>query len=138
MSADIEYVNYRGAHYSPVDKSNKALVDYYNLVNDEIKDYFKNNFNFRVGGEMKFNVWMVRLGGGYYGSPYADDKLKADRIIASGGLGYRNHGFFVDLSYSQAFQNDVQFAYRLNDKANTYANQTGGKGTLMLGFGIKF
>ena len=138
LSADIEYVNYKGARYHADDNSNQALVDYYTLVNDEIKDYYKNNFNVRIGGELKFNVWMVRLGGGYYGSPYADENLKADKIVASGGLGYRNHGFFIDLSYAQAFQNDVQFAYRLNDKANTYATQTGGKGTLMMTFGIKF
>jgi long-subunit fatty acid transport protein len=107
-------------------------------VNEEIKDYYRGNFNFRIGGELKFNVWMVRLGGGYYGSPYADHLLKADRIVASGGLGYRNHGMFIDLSYSHAFQKDVQFAYRLNDKPNTFANQLGSRGTLMMTLGFKF
>jgi len=68
LSADIEYVNYSGAKYSAVDQANKALVDYYKLVNATIKDYYKSNFNFRVGGEMKFDIWMVRLGGGFYGS----------------------------------------------------------------------
>jgi long-subunit fatty acid transport protein len=138
LSADLEYVNYRGARYSTVDQNNNALVKYYQLVNEEIKDYYRGNFNFRIGGELKFNVWMVRLGGGYYGSPYADRLLKADRIVASGGLGYRNHGMFIDLSYSHAFQKDVQFAYRLNDKPNTFANQLGSRGTLMMTLGFKF
>lgn len=138
LSADLEYVNYRGSRFSASNKSDQALVDYYALLNSEIKDYYKGNFNFRMGGELKFNVWMVRLGGGFYGSPYADANLKANKIIASGGLGYRNHGMFIDLSYAHAFQKDVQFAYRLNDKPNTYASQTGAKGNLMITFGFKF
>ncbi|MBY0482883.1 MAG: outer membrane protein transport protein [Chitinophagaceae bacterium] len=138
LSADLEYVNYRSARYSGVNNASEALINYYRLVNNEIKDYYKGNLNFRIGGELKFNVWMIRLGGGYYGSPYADKNLNADRIVASGGLGYRNHGMFVDLSYAHAFQKDVQFAYRLNDKPNTFASQTGGRGNLMLTLGFKF
>jgi long-subunit fatty acid transport protein len=138
LSADLEYVNYRGSRFSASNKSDQALVDYYALLNSEIKNYYKGNFNFRMGGELKFNVWMVRLGGGFYGSPYADANLKANKIVASGGLGYRNHGMFIDLSYAHAFQKDVQFAYRLNDKPNTYAAQTGAKGNLMMTVGFKF
>ena len=138
LSADLEYVNYRGSRFSAVDKANQALVNYYSLLNNEIKDYYKGNFNFRIGGELKFNVWMIRLGGGYYGSPYSDANLKANKIIASGGLGYRNHGIFIDLSYAHTFQQDVQFAYRLNDKPNTFASQTGARGTMMMTFGFKF
>ncbi|MEI6086714.1 MAG: hypothetical protein WCR66_03945 [Bacteroidota bacterium] len=138
LSADLEYVNYRGSRFSASNKSDQALVDYYALLNSEIKDYYKGNFNFRMGGELKFNVWMVRLGGGFYGSPYADANLKANKIVATGGLGYRNHGMFIDLSYAHAFQKDVQFAYRLNDKPNTYAAQTGAKGNLMMTVGFKF
>ncbi len=138
ISADLEYVNYRGSRFSAVDKSDQALVSYYSLINNTIKDYYKGNFNFRIGGELKFNVWMVRLGGGFYGSPYADANLKANKIVASGGLGYRNRGVFIDLSYAHAFQKDVQFAYRLNDKANTFAAQTGARGTVMLTVGFKF
>jgi long-subunit fatty acid transport protein len=138
LSADLEYVNYRGSRFSASNKSDQALVDYYTLLNNEIKDYYKGNFNFRIGGELKFNVWMVRLGGGFYGSPYADANLKANKMVASGGLGYRNHGMFIDLSYAHAFQKDVQFAYRLNDKPNTFAAQTGAKGTVMMTVGFKF
>jgi hypothetical protein len=138
LSADLEYVNYRGSRFSAVDKSDQALVSYYSLLNNSIKEYYKGNFNFRIGGELKFNVWMVRLGGGFYGSPYADANLKANKIVASGGLGYRNHGVFIDLSYAHAFQKDVQFAYRLNDKANTFAAQTGARGTVMMTVGFKF
>lgn len=81
---------------------------------------------------------MFRLGGAYYGSPYADPVIKANRIVASGGIGYRDHGIFIDLGYAHAFNKDAQFPYRLNDKPNTFAVQGGSAGNLMLTFGVKF
>lgn len=138
LSADIEYVNYRGARFSAVDKNNTALLDYYDQVNAAIKDVYKGNFNFRLGGELKFNTIMFRLGGAYYGSPYADANIDASRFIASGGLGYRDHGIFIDLTYSHAFVKDAQFAYRLNDKPNTFAEQGGSRGNVVMTVGFKF
>lgn len=138
ISADLEYVNYRGARFSAADKSDQALRDYYSIVNEGIKDTYKGNINLRLGGELKLHTIMFRIGGAYYGSPYADATLKANRILASGGVGYRDNGIFIDLTYSHMFTKDAQFAYRLNDKPNTFATQTGGRGTIMMTFGCKF
>jgi hypothetical protein len=138
ISADIEYVNYRGARYFVHDDEDEAAKDYYDVVNSTIKDYYKGNFNFRVGGELKLHTWMLRLGGAYYGSPYAEKQLKADRVQATGGLGYRNKGYFIDLSYAHTFVKDVNFPYMLNDKANTFATQTGSRGNVALTIGFKF
>jgi len=140
LSADIEFVNYRGARYSQVNEEDddEAMRSYLKMTNAAIKDYYKGNFNFRLGGELKFNTIMVRLGGAYYGSPYSDEQLKASRTVASGGLGYRNKGMFIDLTYSHTFVKDVVFPYRLNDKANTYAEQTGSRGNVVMTLGFKF
>jgi hypothetical protein len=138
ISADVEYVNYRGARFSAADNNNNALVTYYQNINETIKDTYKGNINVRLGGEIKFHTFMFRLGGAYYGSPYADENLKASRIIGSGGIGYRDHGMFIDLTYSHVINKDAVFAYRLNDKPNTYAEQTGSRGTVALTFGFKF
>lgn len=138
ISADIEYVNYRSARFRSSDAEDYVANDYYDAVNEATKDYLKGNFNFRLGGELKFNTWMFRLGGGFYGSPYADKDLNANRIVTSGGLGYRNKGIFIDATYSHNFVKDVNFPYRLNDKANTYATQTGSRGNIMLTLGFKF
>jgi hypothetical protein len=138
ISADIEYVNYRGARFSATDKNNMTLVNYYSLTNQVIKETYKGNLNFRVGGELKLHTIMFRLGGAYYGSPYKDDAIDASRMIASGGVGYRDHGIFIDLSYSHTFMKDAEFAYRLNDKPNTYAEQTGSRGNVVMTLGFKF
>ena len=138
ISADIEYVNYKASRYSAVDKSNSALVDYYSAVNDATKNYFKGNVNIKVGGELKFDPLMVRAGFAYYGSPYADKSLHANKTIVSGGIGYRKFGIFVDLTYAYDISKDVNFPYRLNDVANTYANVKNNVGNLTLTFGVKF
>lgn len=138
LSADIEYVNYRGSRFSAIDQTDMGLKNYYQQVNEVIKETYKGNINVKLGGEIKFHTVMFRLGGAYYGSPYADKALKASRMLATGGIGYRDHGIFIDLSYAHVVNKDVQFAYRLNDKPNTFASQTGSRGTLMLTFGVKF
>ncbi|MCP2936408.1 hypothetical protein NK983_27375, partial [Salmonella enterica subsp. enterica serovar Typhimurium] len=81
------------------------------MINDAIKDTYKGNINLRVGGELKLHTIMFRLGGAFYGSPYADKEIKANRILATGGIGYRDHGMFIDLSYAHSFNKDAQFAY---------------------------
>jgi len=138
ISADIEYVNYRGARFSATDENDLTAVSYYQMVNQSVKDVYRGNFNFRMGGELKLHTWMIRLGGGFFGSPYKERDLKANRILATGGLGYRNKGFFIDLSYAHSFVKDVNFPYRLNDKANTFAVQTGNRGNAIMTIGFKF
>lgn len=138
ISADLEYVNYRGARFSAVDNNNTNLVNYYSQVNEAIKDTYKGNINFRIGGELKLHTIMFRLGGAYYGSPYKDDAIDASRLVASGGVGYRDHGIFIDLTYAHTFMKDAEFAYRLNDKPNTFAEQMGSRGNVVLTLGFKF
>lgn len=138
ISADIEFVNYRGARFSRSDDDDMVAKAYYKMVNAEVKDYYKGNFNFRLGGELKLNTFMFRLGGAYYGSPYKQRVLNANKLLLTGGLGYRNYGFFIDLAYAHSFNKDVVFPYRLNDKPNTFAEQTGSRGNIMLTLGIKF
>jgi len=138
ISADIEYVNYRGSRFFVADGDDYVGKDYLKMVNTQVKSYNKGNLNIRLGGELKFNTIMFRLGGAFYGSPYKDKDLKANRFLATAGIGYRNHGMFIDLAYVHSFNKDVVFPYRLNDKPNTFAEQTGSRANVMLTVGFKF
>ena len=97
ITADIEYVNYKGASFKAFDKSDAVAKDYYSSLNKVMDNLYKNAFNFRIGGEVKFNTYMFRLGGAYYGNPYKNES--ANLYKASGGMGYRNKGIFIDLTY---------------------------------------
>lgn len=142
ISADIEFVNHRGSRF--IQQSNDqgntdpALDNYYSSLNDVVKSYYKGAFNARLGGEIKFSPVAVRLGAAYYGSPYDDKNLKANRIVFAGGLGYRNYGMYIDLTFAETFNKDVSFPYRLNDKANTFASLKNNRTNVFLTVGFKF
>jgi hypothetical protein len=137
ISADVEYLTYKTNFYKNADDGNTDNT-YYDGVNQAIKAYYKNALNLRLGGELKFNTIMARLGFSYYSDPYKDSELKAKKMYLSGGLGYRNKGFFVDLTYVHSIINDVNFPYRLTDKANTFATIKGSGENIIITAGIKF
>ncbi|MFI5192783.1 MAG: hypothetical protein ACHQD7_01965 [Chitinophagales bacterium] len=141
ITGDVEYITNKSPRFSvPSDNNYAYYTDngYYDALNNTVKNYYKNSLNFRLGGELKFNDLAVRAGGSYSLSPYAASDIKASRATVGGGLGYRNHGIFVDLTYVESFVKDASFPYRLSDKDNVYAQINQNTGNLILTLGFKF
>lgn len=139
ISADIEYVNYQWMKFGSSDEETDFSKEYYKPFNEAIDAFYKGTFNFRLGGELKFNTIMARLGFAYYGNPYKDKAdLKASRMNLSGGLGYRHKGVFVDLTYVHRINKDVNFPYRVSaPHSNTFANLKETNGNVLLTIGFK-
>jgi hypothetical protein len=138
ITADVEYVTYGSSRFSSADEDESGGGDYYKAVNDATKQVYKGAFNFRAGGEVKFNVIMARLGFAYYGKPYDDKALEARKMNISGGLGYRNKGIFIDLTYVHSINKDVNFPYRVDaPRFNTFAELKENTGNLFLTVGFK-
>ncbi|HEX6845667.1 MAG TPA: hypothetical protein VF144_01755 [Chitinophagaceae bacterium] len=140
ITADIEYTNYSWMKYAPYEGEayDETRADYA-PYNEAIDAVYKGTFNFRLGGELKFKTIMARAGFAYYTSPYKDDELKGRKMFISGGLGYRHKGMFIDLTYVQRLNKDVNFPYRVNaPRANTFADlkENGGNVLLTVGFKI--
>ncbi len=139
ISADIEYVNHSGSRFSSDNEQPTTTEEaYYKQLNSVVKDIYKGNINLRLGGELKFNTIMARAGFGYYGSPYRDAPSDANMMTFSGGMGYRNKGFFADLTYVHLVTNDFDVPYRLQAKQNTFANVTRKTGNITATIGVKF
>lgn len=142
LTADIEYVNYKASSYAtdPEGDNSQSTKDYLKSLNKAIDNAYKAAFNFKVGGELKFTTIMARLGAAYYGNPYKDlgHGEKGSRFQLSGGLGYRNKGIFVDLTYVHTMGKDVHFAYRLQNSPFQGAGikSTGGNILATIGFKI--
>jgi hypothetical protein len=81
---------------------------------------------------------MTRLGFNYMGNAYASAPLKARQMNISGGLGYRNMGFFVDLTYIQQLIKDASFPYRLDNGFYEPGNVSASNGNIFLTVGFKF
>ncbi len=131
ISADIEFLDYSNSKFKSFETgtSTASSATYLNSVNTSINEQFKSAMNLRVGGELKFNTIMARLGFNYMGSPYSVSDLKGNQMNISGGLGYRDKGIFIDLTYVQSISKGINFPYKLDNGfyepgyvKNSYAN----------------
>src|SRR5205085_7747895 len=120
------------------ENNDESTKNYLKSLNKAIDEAYKGAVNFRAGGELKFTTVMVRLGGAYYGNPYKDvNGEKGSKFQLSGGLGYRNKGMFVDLTYVYTMSKDVHYAYRLQYSDYTGANIKTNTGNVLLTVGFK-
>ena len=96
ISADYERLDYGNARLS--EKEEDVPFDY---ENDSIQSTYGVANNLRFGGELRLSSFYLRLGYAEYESPYQDtyEDYQSKRILYSGGIGYRQQGFFADLTY---------------------------------------
>ncbi|MFN2458757.1 MAG: OmpP1/FadL family transporter, partial [Chitinophagaceae bacterium] len=141
ITADVEYVNYKASSFKQDEEvdNDPSTEEYLQSLNRAIDNAYKGAFNVKLGGELKFTTIMVRAGAAYYGNPYKNiNGEKGNKLNLSGGLGYRNKGLFVDLTYVHAMNKDVHFPYRLQYSSYSGANIKSTAGSLLMTVGFKF
>ncbi len=141
ITADVEWVNYPSAAFK-VDPSLLNAEDekaYYKNLNSVIDAAYRSAFNIRMGGELKFTTWMARAGLAYLGNPYNNIRgEQGSRFQYTGGIGYRDKGYFIDLAYVKTIGKDIHAPYRLAQQSFDLA-QLQQRGTrLVLTLGVKF
>lgn len=110
ISADYEYVNYHSTRYH----FNSDFADYEASINQTIKDTYKAASNFRIGIEGRpVDFMMVRVGFGYYGTPYKVSTSSTNRIDLSAGIGFRFSHWFTDLGFVHSMYNGQEQPYVL-------------------------
>lgn len=138
VSGDVEYVNYMASTFRTTNNDGGSNNGYFRDLNGAIDNAYKGAVNARLGAELKFNPIMVRFGGAYYGNPYQNIAgEKGELIQATGGLGYRNKGFFIDLGYVHNIGKDVVFPYRLTNAAFQPATIKSSSPRVLLTLGFK-
>lgn len=141
LTADVEYVNYKASSFIPDEENgvDEDTREYLNSLNRAIDRAYKGAFNVKAGGELKFTTVMVRLGAAYYGNPYKDiNGEQGNKLNLSGGLGYRNKGMFIDLTYVHQLHKDVHFPYRLQNSSYPRADIKSTLGNVLMTVGFKF
>jgi hypothetical protein len=93
ISTDVEFVNYSRAKYK------SDIADDFGFENDEIRAEYASTMNLRVGAEYRYEEYRIRAGFAHQGDPLANSG-GADRSVTSfsGGLGYRQKKFYIDLA----------------------------------------
>ncbi len=108
VSADYEVCDYSSMRYN----ASGYDRDYFEDVNEEIREYFKAAHSLRIGAEIKPMAGLaVRAGYGLTTNPETDPyaaKIKTQNL--SFGLGYSSKGsFFADLAVRKTFLPDEYF-----------------------------
>jgi hypothetical protein len=118
VAADVEYIDYSGMRlherdvYYDFSESNRTIEDVYRPV-----------LNLKLGGEVRLDNLSIRLGGGYYPSPYVSGELNKNASYGelTTGLGYRNSNFFFDLGFSALMHEEKYVLYY--DNVSTLTQQ---------------
>ena len=140
ISADIELVDYTASKFKTF-KTNTGAdngATYLSGVNSVMQEQVKSALNFRLGGELKFNTFLARAGFNFIGNPYSVSDIVSNRINISGGLGYRNKGYFIDVTYIHQLMKDITFPYRLDNGFFEQGYVKGTNGMLVATLGFKF
>ncbi|MDR6806190.1 hypothetical protein J2Y45_003382 [Dyadobacter sp. BE34] len=123
LTATIEYVGYSGMRATTSFLDADGNRTFKNDTKAEIKDTFRNTVNFRLGGEVRANIFRARIGGAYIADPYLDrtDGIDRSKLLFSAGVGVRTDRFFVDLTGTFTTYKSAYTPYYLNNP-NNYAS----------------
>ncbi len=143
ISADVEYVAYRGMNLSTT-VIDSPIQDDLDNGNDNIKLFYNNVLNLKVGGEYRIGMMSLRGGVSYYQNPYSSsfdrtNTINRSQMMYSAGIGYRTNAFYVDLTGLYGSTQQSVTPYRLassSDYASAKVNNSYVKG--VVSFGVFF
>jgi len=131
IDVDYEYADYSSIKLDDDFNSVGVITD-----NNTIKDVYKNTHNLRGGVEFRLGSLYLRGGGAYSTSPYTYNK-DFNTITYSGGLGYREKNYFIDVAFSQTRTDYLISAYNW-EYNNAVADVKNKLNRFILTFGLKF
>jgi hypothetical protein len=130
LNIDYDIINYKQA-------SLQSSPQEFSAVNSTIRKKYNQSSNLRVGAEANVKPFFVRLGYAMYGSPFGDT-FNGDFVTSfyTGGLGFRNNKFYVDVSFTKSIGSQNYYMYGPNyvDKSTLKNSGT----TIAFSIGSKF
>ena len=135
ITADVDYVDYSTIKFSNAENYYEPTTILNN--NLDVKDFYTDAINYRVGGEVKFDQLTLRAGYGVNGTPYKVDEGNETKFY-SGGLGYRMGQYYLDLAYQRVETNNTFSPYFLNDRTEPVADVKLSRNNVFLTFGVRF
>lgn len=108
ITTDIEFLDYSNAQI----KSNDFNVT---ADNRTINSLYKSSVNYRIGGEIRFDIFRFRAGYSYQGDPFTSTDIDNSVSRISGGLGYRVQDYYIDLAVTNTRANATFAPYNLAD-----------------------
>ncbi len=104
ISADYEFVDYSEARLRS--KQYKYFDE-----NNSIQEKYTAQHNIRLGAEAALGMISLRGGVAMYGNPYKSGVNDGARMFYSGGIGFLDNGYFLDLAYVYGSSSENYYLY---------------------------
>lgn len=116
INGEVEYVDYSSSSFSVTNANSSPDEQFFeDDLNSEINNELSSALNFRLGTELAYQKFRVRVGAAILGDPYnVSEQLSFDPQYNL-GLGYRGNKWYVDLAYSISDYSSVYSPYRLSN-----------------------
>ncbi|WP_258105448.1 OmpP1/FadL family transporter [Marinoscillum sp. MHG1-6] len=112
ITGDVEYVDYSSAQF----QSNTPELNM-NADNQEIINLYRNTLNYRLGAEVRMDIFRFRAGYAYTADPYRDAEFDRSRQNLTLGVGIRKKNFYTDLAVVNTLYKDIYSPYYLPDNS---------------------
>ncbi len=135
ISVDYEWADYSQMEFTFDDvPEDRRLAS---EINREIGKRYSSASNLRVGAELALDVFRVRGGYVFQGSPYKDTS-ELNRQTLTAGLGFREKVVFCDVAYAYTFGKNNYFPYSIDADSDVPAILKNKSGNFLLTFGLRF
>jgi hypothetical protein len=112
LSGEYEYIDYSSARFRGAEYS-------FDIENSAISNVYGATQNIRVGAEYRIGNFALRGGYAMYGSPFHSNLNDGQVNYITGGLGFREKNFFIDLAYVRSDSDEDYYLY-YNEKARNH------------------
>ncbi|MFK7904395.1 MAG: OmpP1/FadL family transporter, partial [Chitinophagales bacterium] len=137
ISADYEFMDYSNMEFTyDSNDSNDRL--FFSDLNQEINQTFQSTSNLRVGGELALDIFRIRAGFAYYGTPFINGESSTARKNITAGFGIRGKDLYADLGYVYTFYDSFYQPYTLSDRIVPSASLKNSAANLALTVGFRF
>lgn len=137
ISLDYSFKDYGSIRFNSYNYYNSYdNENYFNSVNNVIKDSLNGVNSVRLGGEYRINQLSLRGGFRYEESPYKKDDRIGDLSGFSLGIGYNLGNYNIDISYARAEQERKQQLYSVGLTDNANINTVTSNIIFTLGFAL--
>lgn len=130
ISADIEMLNYSKSKLSSQDFSTAQ-------DNQDIRGRYDKSYNYRVGGEYRYDIFRVRAGYAFYENGI-NGISKGGKQMISGGVGVRMNKYFFDLSVVNTTSDSSYSPYVFSDGSGPIAEVSKSATQGVISFGVNF
>lgn len=133
ITADLEWLNFSRARY----RSQVTGIDF-SPENEGIRNNFKNVMNYRLGAELRKNMFRFRAGLNYQANPLVSTLANYRIITYSAGAGIRLKTFYTDLTLLRGNDNTQYSPFVFADGTGPSVQLSRTITTVMATFGFTF